>query len=118
MVAASEEASAHIAGSWVGACWAVAAVDTAVAVTEDIPAAPASAWEGTEGSHAAGRHLAAVAAVVAEAAHTDCTGRSDSPGAASCIADPWRRTLRRRVTGSRGISVASWAKAGCGCEDV
>jgi len=118
VVAASGEALAHTAGSWVGACWAVAAVDTAVAVTEDILVAPASAWEDTESSHAAGRHLAA-AAVVAEAAHTDCTGRWDSPGAASRIADPWRRILRRgMVTESRGTGGASWAKAGCRREDV
>jgi len=119
VVAASGEALAHTAGSWVGACWAVAAVGTAVAVTEDIPVVPASAWEDTEGSHAAGRHLAAVVAVVAEAAHTDCTGRSDSPGAASRIADPWRGMVRRGiVTESRGTGGASWAKAGCRREDV
>ena len=119
MVVASEEALAHIAGSWVGACWAAAAVDTVVAVTEDILVAPASAWEGTADSHAVGRHLAAAVAVVAEAAHTDCTGRSDSPGAASRIADPWRRILRRGVvTESRGMGGASWAKAGCRREDV
>jgi hypothetical protein len=51
----------------------VAAFDTAVAVTEDIPEALASAWADTEDSHAVGRYLvaAAAAAVVAEAAHTD-----------------------------------------------
>jgi hypothetical protein len=74
VVVASEEAFAHTAGSWVEACWAVAAFDTAVAVTEDIPEALASAWADTEDSHAVGRYLvaaAAAAAVVAEAAHTD-----------------------------------------------
>ena len=65
----------------------------ALAVTEDIPGASASVWEGIGGSHGVGSHLAAAAAVVvAEAAHTEDTGcldgRSDSPGAASCIVGP------------------------------
>lgn len=88
---ASEDAFAHIAGSWVEACRVVVAVDTALAVTESIFEASAFAWEGTEDSHAVGSHLAA-AAVVAEAAHMECIGRSDGrsnrPEAASCIADP------------------------------
>lgn len=91
---AFEEAFAHIAGSSVEACWVVVVVGMALAVTEDIPGASASAWEGIGGSHGVDSHLAAAAAavVVAEAAHTEDTGcldgRSDSPGAASCIVGP------------------------------
>ena len=114
---AFEEAFAHIAGSSVEACWVVVVVGMALAVTEDIPGASASAWEGIGGSHGVGSHLAAAAAVVvAEAAHTEDTGclegHSDSPGAASCIAGPWCGRLSQTVTGNRDMGVALWAKRG------
>jgi hypothetical protein len=110
VVVASGGALAHIAGSWVEACCVAVAVDTALAETEDILEASASAWEGTEDNHVVGSHLAAAAAaaaVVVEEAHMECIGRLggclDRPGAASCIADPWRKSLIQRT--SPGVKV-------------